>query len=331
MSDNFIVKKAFDLSSSNNVKYYLTVMNVYELFQLSTVSRANEDNPSEGYQRFLNTKRAKDIAEYVDSGNIIPGAIILSAQERANIKYEKGKIYIKKIPNSFFVIDGQHRLYGMEMAESQINVPVCILVGLSLQQEVQYFIDINSFQKGVPKTLRIALMKFLAEPDSLDAIRHDLFEELNSDTSSPLCGKLTRTESKKGKLSLVPFQNSLDSLLLTGTLGSYPIDTKKKILINYLCAFRDWLQEREGSSDRLITASFFQAIFKIFEKVCTLTLAHFQNYQEESFSKILSEMPSLNFEEHSGSNDQAISKLATEFDDLLNVANHKLGTPQGLV
>ncbi|MDO4694761.1 MAG: DGQHR domain-containing protein [Eikenella sp.] len=326
-----IKKQAFDLSN-DSVKYYVTVMNADELFKLSTVSRADED-PTTGYQRLLNEKRAKDIAEYIDAGNIIPGAIILSAQKNAEINFDsnKNEINITAHPNSFFVIDGQHRLYGMKKASNDISVPVCILVGLNLQQEVQYFLDINSNQKGVPKTLRIELMKFLSEPDSIDSIRNTLFKQLNNDNDSPLFGKLSATSSTPGKLSLVPFQNALDPLLTTGTLGTYEFDTKKKILINFLSAVKSWLLEAEGNSNKLYTSAFFQAIFKIFEKACSLTLAHFQNYQQESFEKILKEMPTLDFEQHTGSNEQAISRLAAELSNLLDIANHKLGTPSGLV
>ncbi|PKH87912.1 hypothetical protein CXF79_14945 [Colwellia sp. Bg11-28] len=56
----------------------------------------------------------------------------------------------------------QHRLYGAKLAEQDIELPVCILKGLDQTSEVQYFIDINSTQKGVPKTLRIELREFLA-------------------------------------------------------------------------------------------------------------------------------------------------------------------------
>ena len=70
--------------------------------------------------------------------------------------------------SSLFVIDGQHRLWGASKCEQEIYLPVCIFTNLELKQEVQYFLDINSNQKGVPKTLRIELLKFLSEPDSLN-------------------------------------------------------------------------------------------------------------------------------------------------------------------
>lgn len=326
-----IKKLAFDLSNQT-IGYYVTVMNASELFKLSKISRVDED-PNNGYQRLLNEKRANDIAEYIDSGNIIPGAIILSAQENANISFDKTNqtISIMAHPNSFFVIDGQHRLFGMKKASANTNIPVCILVGLNLQQEVQYFLDINSNQKGVPKTLRIELMKFLSEPDSIDSIRNTLFKQLNDDAESPLYGKLNATTSSVGKLSLVPFQKALDPLLTTGTLGTYEFDIKKKILINFLNAIKSWLWEIEGNSNKLYTSAFFQAIFKIFEKACSLTLTHYQNYQQESFEKIFKEMPTLDFEQFSGSNEQTISRLGAELSNLLDIVNHKLGTPNGLV
>lgn len=322
-------KQAFSIGNGN-VDYYLTAMTAKEIFQFSKVSRVDED-PKLGYQRYLSEKRAASIAEYIDAGNILPGAIVLSAQKHANLKFIDNKLTITLVPGSFFVIDGQHRLYGSELASEEIQLPVCILAGLDHAQEVQYFLDINSTQKGVPKTLRIELMKFLSEPDSIDAIRNRLFKDLNESPESPLYDRMSATSSGPGRLSLVPFQAAIDPLLNGDILGQFTYDDKKKLLINYLSAVEQVLEKVDGKSGRLVTSAFFQAIFKVFDKVCHLSIMHNKNYSTGSMTQILEGIANVDMDRHSGSNQQAINELASELGSLLEIHSQRLGTPIGLL
>lgn len=324
-----VTKQAFSIGNSS-VDYYLTAMTAKEIFQFSKVSRVDED-ANLGYQRFLSEKRASAIAEYIDSGNIIPGAIVLSAQQHANLSFNNNMLTIELKPGSFFVIDGQHRLYGSELASEEIILPVCILDGLTHGEEVQYFLDINSTQKGVPKTLRIELMKFLSEPDSIDAIRNRLFKDLNELPESPLYDRMSATSSGPGRLSLVPFQAAIDPLLNGDILGQFTYDDKKKLLINYLSAVERILDNVDGKSGRLTTSAFFQAIFKVFDKVCHLSIMHNKNYSVDSMTQILTGISSVDMDRHSGSNQQAINELAAELGALLEIHSQRLGTPSGLL
>jgi DGQHR domain-containing protein len=324
-----ITKEAFSLGNGN-IDYYVTVMSAEEIFEFSKVSRVEED-PREGYQRNLSEKRAAAIAEYLNSGNIIPGAIVLSAQSKANLSYSNGKLTIDLIPGSFFVIDGQHRLYGSKMATDDVLLPVCIFDGLDHSAEVHYFLDINSNQKGVPKTLRIELMKFLAEPDSIDAIRNRLFKDLNESPESPLYDRMNATSSGPGKLSLVPFQLAIDPLLTGDILGQFSYEDKKRLLINYLTAVEGALDRMEVKSGTLVTSAFFQAIFKVFEKVCHLSIMHNKNYSATSMSQILDGIVGVDMDRYSGSNQQAINELSSELASLLEIHSQKLGTPVGLL
>lgn len=48
---------------------------------------------------------------------------------------------------------------------------------MTLKEEIQYFLDINSNQKGVSKTLQKELAKYLlSSEDTVDSIRYKLFE-----------------------------------------------------------------------------------------------------------------------------------------------------------
>lgn len=322
---------AWDIGT-DDTPCYVTVMKADDIFELSKVSRIDEDN-EKGYQRFLSEKRAKDIADYLDSGNIIPGAIILSAHDEFHVEYDTSSSQLKLVPvnnSSLFVIDGQHRLWGAHKSNKDILLPVCIFTGLELREEVQYFLDINSNQKGVPKTLRIELLKFLAEPDSKDEILNRLFNDLGSDAESVLYNQLSPTKSIVGKLSHVPFRSAIEPIIEGSILGRFDYSSKKTLLSNYLNAVSTTLIEIEGSSKRIVSSAFFQAIFKIFEDVCEYTMAYFKNYKQESFEEVLIGIKSIDFEKYTGSNQQAINALSQEMKVLIELNASKLDTPEDL-
>ena len=73
---------------------YVTVMEASKIFNISKVSRVDQDS-EKGYQRVLSEKRANDIAQYLNDGNIIPGSIILSAQEGFHVSYNKQSMQLE--------------------------------------------------------------------------------------------------------------------------------------------------------------------------------------------------------------------------------------------
>jgi len=262
---------AFDLSRSGT-GLYLTALDAKALFPLCRVERV-ATNPEEGFQRQLDAPRARRIAKYLEE-RVIPGAIVLSAQQDhpAHFNAGTGELTISDSPGSLLVIDGQHRLYGAKLAADSpggpnVILPVCILTGLSLTDEVQYFIDINSTAKGVPKTLRIELTKFLVTQDSIDDIRLRLFKDLNADPESPLCGKLSAEQKGPGYLSHVPFETAINKVLAGDRLKELEYDQKKALLKNFLLGVYANLLE-SGNPQRLTQSAFFQAIFRVFEKAC---------------------------------------------------------------
>lgn len=319
---------AFDIGTEDT-KCYSSVMSAKALQKIATVSRADK-NPENGYQRFLDSKRVKEIAGYIEQGNIIPGSIILSVQAGSQSTYDESSKELNIKLNegeSLFVIDGQHRLYGANMANKDVQLPVCIFIGLELKQEVQYFLDINSYQRGVSPTLRKELVKFLAEPDSKDAIRIRLFKELNEETASPLYNRLSSTASMPDKLTHVPFEAAIDPLLEGKILRKFSYGQKKTFIINYLSACEYILKKIEGDSSRITNSIFFEAIFKIFDDVCDLSLTYFKNYSEQSFIEILDVLTRLDFSRFKGSNNQVKNEMIREMQSLLEMKTKMLGVP----
>jgi DGQHR domain-containing protein len=297
----------------NDITFYITVIPSNILFDTSKISRADEDK-ERGYQRLLGSRRAKDIAKYINEGNVIPGAIILNAQKEAELKFDakSNQLTYSLSSNSFVVIDGQHRLYGTHHSEQDIPLAVCIFENLDLVEEVQYFLDINSTQRSVPKTLQLELTKFTAKPESKDDVRKRLFDELNERPSSPLSGRMSPTKSISGKLSHVGFKSAIDPLLETALFKKMNFEDKIKMLINFLSAIENVLIEGEGTSKRLTTAVFFKALFDAFGDICELVMVKFGNYQKESFTNIVEPIGGIDWERYKGTNEQAVKELAEE-------------------
>lgn len=300
----------------NNTVFYVTIIDSNKLFSISEVSRADED-PESGYQRLLGKARAKKIAEYINNGYVIPGALILSAKEGSIIDFDAQtkKLKLKFEPRSFLVIDGQHRLYGAHESKKNIPIPACIFDKLTTNEEVQYFLDINGTQRGVPRTLQLELTKFTAESESIEELLIKLFDELDIKVQSPLAGKLARTRSVTGKLSHVPFQKALKPLLDKTPLKTLKFDKKVEILINFLGAMEEILLEEFNSSAKITNAAFFEALMQIFRDVCNLALIKHSNYKKSSFRDILHPISELNLEDYSGTNRQAIKDLTSALRD----------------
>lgn len=313
---------AFDLSRAGT-GFYLTAVSVRDLFPLCRVERV-ENNPEEGFQRQLDVARAKRISKYLQ-GRVVPGAIVLSAQEGFEPKYNvaANKLTVSDSAGSLLVIDGQHRLFGAHMAcaedsELDLVLPVCILSGLSLMDEVQYFIDVNSTARGVPKTLRIELTKFLVAPESVDDIRLRLFRELNSEVDSPLCGRLSAEQRGPGYLSHVPFEAALNKVLSSERLRDLEYDNKKALIKNYLSGVSVNLLEY-GIPQKISQSAFFQAIFRVFDKACDNALLYRGNYKSETFSYVFEAIQRINFDYHTGTNEEAISNLEKDLIDKLDL------------
>lgn len=308
--------------SKGNIKFFLTSLTTNELMSTCKISRVNE-KAEQGFQRTLDNARASKIAKYLKDGKVIPGALILSCQRDDAIKYDNDaqRLLITASEGLFMVIDGQHRLYGSYMAyegDDKTRIPVCILSGLNRQEEIEYFIDINSNQKGVPKTLRIELTKYLVEEGSLEGIRLKLFEDLSDNSDSPLLGRLSASQKGRGYITHVPFQVALDRVLQVSPLKDLPYEDKLILIKNYLFGVKENLIE-VGNQDKLFQATFFQAIFRVFEQACSVAMTVGSNYKKDTFLSLFNILQKINFELHSGTNEQAVTSLEKDISALLDV------------
>ncbi|MGX5747991.1 DGQHR domain-containing protein [Bacillus cereus] len=237
-----------------------------------TITR--EEDPVKGFQRRLDEARAEEIAQYIDSGTgSIPTAIILAAQEEANLEYSsKNKtISFNKEKNSFLIIDGQHRVWGFIKASTSIRVPVVIYEELTRVEEAQLFVDINSNQKEVPRELILDVKRLLQKESEEERRCSEIFEAFYERDSSILKGYLARAERENGKITRRIFNKSISDLL-SGMLEEIPSEACYTIINNYLSAMKQVLLSIDEAGEDIITrVTVFQGCMSISKYVIEKT------------------------------------------------------------
>lgn len=254
-----------------------------------TFVSTRDDDPESGFQRLLDVRRAKEISAYIDSGHgTIPTSVILSAQEACGLEYESRNktVSFEISPNSFLILDGQHRAYGFKLAETKIRVPVIIYDGLTRQDESRLFIDINSKQRGVPSELLLDIKKQADYENTEEQLFRDVFDRMSVDPSSPLFGRLTPSKRSKNKISRVTFNAALKSIY--PALTSRSSSDIQAILSEYLASVRDQIIRNGGDEDILLNSVTFRAIVSFFIQAARRVKDRFgPEYTVENFDSVL--------------------------------------------
>jgi DGQHR domain-containing protein len=145
---------------------YLTALPAKMILDNGEVDTWRPDNP-EGYQRPLVSTRLRDVAHYVtDEEGVLPTSVLICVRDADSVRFEvEGPIngagdwgnLIFSEGAKLWVIDGQHRLYGIKQALEagataleDYPIPVSIFAGIDRFQEMRHFYLVNTRQKGVP-------------------------------------------------------------------------------------------------------------------------------------------------------------------------------------
>ena len=303
--------------TQNKKVFFIAILNSSVLKDMCFVSRKKEE-PIKGFQRLLNKKRAKDIANYLDNEKgTIPSAIILSAQANAALRYDetKRKLSFEVAQESLLVIDGQHRLYGLIEATKDYDVPVTIFSNLTTTNEVKLFIDINTTQKGVPTALILDIKGQAGTETKIEERKRELFDRMNRD--SVLAGYLLPNESKAGKISRTVFYSATDSVFGGGPVSDLSDEAIYRTVKNYLEAVDYLFKRTENKDARINKTVLFKAIMTIFNEVCEKCLIKYKNVKVNSLIDYLYPIQQLNFEEYTGTNNATVNRIVNDLRQLL--------------
>lgn len=148
---------------------YLFYADPREILKWAYVAR-REIGREKYYQRLVEAGRLKRIADYIDQGGYFPNAAIVAFNVQPEFKrfaevrehfpqwtqgVEFGSLSFPATFRSCWIVDGQHRLYGMAKALNPTTalMPIVALEGATVEDQAQLFLDINKTQKPVPSDL----------------------------------------------------------------------------------------------------------------------------------------------------------------------------------
>jgi DNA sulfur modification protein DndB len=221
--------------SMGGVDFYNFLINPLELLKISHVShKASKDiQDIDTYQRLLQPKRLKELAEYIDAGGQFPTNIVVNMRTKRKMRFDKiddvgntsfGTLYLPNQYASAYVIDGQHRLYGYAYSERvedckkiKATVPVLAYENLAPTKEAKLFVDINCEQVRVPRNLlnEINATLYWDSEDfdmQIDALCSRITMTLNSKQISPIFDRVKMTNKDQTYKRCLTLTNFIDSL-----------------------------------------------------------------------------------------------------------------------
>ena len=251
MKENIITCKCVEMNYEGT-KVYTFPMKVKDLVTISYVAVRGRDSEEGAVQRVLNKKRISSIKQYVLDGNMFVNTFVINwNDEKFMPQIVDGNLNIPIINSAAQLIDGQHRMEGIKEAaiiDEKINekyVLVSMVIGMGTKDVAKIFININSEQKPVPKSLIYDLYG-ITEDDKNFAITRadDIAKELNENTNSPYYNLIKYPGSPRGK-------GKIDLSTVVSTVKKYvdkdgkfsdnnirDLNMQAKIILNYFDAIR---------------------------------------------------------------------------------------------
>ena len=226
--------------------FYTFLIRPDELLKIAYVGhKASRDIENlKTYQRMLQPRRLKKIAEYINRGDMFPTNIVVNLKtgKQSKLRFVKkdrngeevlGVLHLPPTYASAWIIDGQHRLYGYAYARgkegfNQDSTVLSVLAyeNLPADKEMNLFIDINSKQVKVSTGLLVELYADLhwcsSDPEeAFEALLSRIASRLNSEKTSPLHDRMVVTGKKKTQYRCLTQTSIRDGLGVAKLLGTF--------------------------------------------------------------------------------------------------------------
>lgn len=283
------VKRKFIKLIVEDNEIYSFTFSVKDLISISYVAVRGRDNEEGAVQRVLNKKRIDSIKNYILEGNMFVNTFILNWNDEKIIPtiLPNGEIEIPIINQSAQLLDGQHRLEGLKEAAKENpliydkEVIVSMVMNLDTKAAAKIFININSEQKPVPRSLIYDLYGVMDEDKNFSITRaSDIARELNENIESPYYNliKYPGNPRGKGKIDLSTVVSTLkgyvdrDGKFTTNKITNFNIQSQ--IVMNYFSAIKYFWDEEKlwinASQNVFYKASgFVAALTFFFEEIFT--------------------------------------------------------------
>ena len=297
-----------------NLSLFATAMRVGDLLQpgFYSVDTLDPDNSEKGYQRLLNTARAKRLADYILAGQdtkdaFLPTSVFLATDKQLYLNEKDNTLTIDSTAvGPFSVVDGQHRLEGLKLAAAKdprvldFEVPVNIATNLNPLAQMCHFLIVNTTQKSVDKAVEQQIMarlttaiEFEDVPSLPRWIRRivergevdralKMIEFLNTASDSPWLSRIQMANSPGTGYSIKQdtFARAIIKYVLTANnpiIALKDFDREKRVFLNYWKAIADLLDD--GDSDTLYK-------YNGVEMFCRFSIPFFTRMMEKGTFKV---------------------------------------------
>jgi DGQHR domain-containing protein len=292
---------ALEIKQGLKWPFYVITLDSKVLLRLCTVSR-REDDRQRGYQRHFDERRAREIADFVDQRKgYIANNIILNFTGDVRFDENKQQLVIPKKENIAWVVDGQHRLFGLLRANRGMELSVAAFIGLPDNEAAKLFQIINSKQRPVSASLIYDLLELTKEGLPAELRGHDLVKRLNEDGDSPWFGQIKMIGRGPGAISQAQFMRLLLPLIRrtpspAGALSRLGFEEQYAYLRDYFKAVqRTYHKAWMGKGYALTKSLGFGALMLCFQPIFIDVLAHNERFTEEAVAKRFSKAGDFDF------------------------------------
>jgi len=286
-SNNFISMPMLPIKMGE-IDAFVFMMKVKDLDYIQYVARRGLDNEKGAVQRMLSVVRLKSIEEYVLSGNIFYTPFLINwTNEDASIVPENNAIKIPLVAASAQILDGQHRMAGLERAMKkdetigEKDILVIMTNNLETEAAAKIFLNINTEQRPVQKSLIYDLFGIIKQndPDMPIVRANDIVYYLNDEKESPYYKliKIPGTPRGAGCVDMSTIVSVLkDRLTDNGVFARYrlmSLESQRATILNYFKALKKWYDEEgiwtnKSRNPFLMNAGFYAAI----DVLCNLVI-----------------------------------------------------------
>lgn len=317
----------------NGTTLYLFKALASTMYSSFSINRRIEGK-DEGYQRALSISRIESVTRYItERKKPIPGAIIVCI-DNPSFNKKTGVLTVPSGDDVGWVIDGQHRLAGAEMATRastsvDIELAVVAFAGLTENEQIEQFVTINREAKNVPTSLYLDLLHNLPHKDPADAARErstDIATQLRRDDDSPFFEKIAVTTAPKpGQISLVNFVRKIAPHVTRdkGILGSYTEREQVAVISNYYNGiaqvFNKQFKDKDGVFFKTVG---FGAMWNAFQNVFSMTLKNHSGFTVKDVVATLKHVQDFDFAGWAqyGTGNQAEINAGEDFRTALSAA-----------
>jgi DGQHR domain-containing protein len=184
--------------------FFCCVMSAKDVLAIAYADvRRIEDRDIErivGIQRELKPARVREIKQYVKNVDAtFPTSVILAVgPEDARFVASANELRIRRQQDVAKIIDGQHRIAGLEGFAGEFELVVVIFVDMDLQDQAMTFATINLAQTKVNRSLVYDLYEFERERSPIKTC-HQIARLLNKEEDSPLHSRIKILGSATGE------------------------------------------------------------------------------------------------------------------------------------